>query len=99
MYRCQSCQKSVGPGVPCHRVTVASRLTQFPARPTCQRAIENGRRKWKDDPGGTGPQIVRELQMCAACAATRSGAQVVVLQGERQTRVREKDSDMRWRKT
>ncbi|MFP2930751.1 hypothetical protein ACLESO_37250 [Pyxidicoccus sp. 3LG] len=71
MYRCQSCQKSVGPRVPCHRVTVATRLTRFPARPTCQRYSEDGRTKWMDDPGGTGTQIVRELQVCSDCAASR----------------------------
>lgn len=78
MYRCQSCQKSVGPGVPCHRVTVATRLTVFPARPSCQRTVQDGRVKWKDDPGGTGPQIVRELGVCGACASSHQQSSPVL---------------------
>ncbi len=32
---------------------------------------KDGRVKWKDDPGGTGPQIARELQVCGECASAR----------------------------
>lgn len=71
MYRCQSCQKSIGPRVPCHRVTVATRLAVFPVRPHTQRFVHEGRVKWNDDPGGEGPQIVRELSVCPGCAAAR----------------------------
>ncbi|WP_164008615.1 hypothetical protein [Pyxidicoccus trucidator] len=71
MYRCQSCQKSVGPRVSSHRVTVATRLTEFPARPGTQRHAEGRRVRWKDDPGGMGLQIARELQVCGPCATAR----------------------------
>ena len=67
----------MGPGVSSHHITVATRLTEFPFRPHVQRHSEGGRVKWKDDPGGTGPQIARELQVCAGCAAARQGSGTV----------------------
>ncbi len=71
MYRCQSCQKSVGPRVSSHRVTVATRLTEFPSRSDVHRHAVGARVKWNDDPGGVGLQIARELQVCAPCVAAR----------------------------
>jgi hypothetical protein len=79
MYRCQSCQKSVGPRVSSQLVTVATRLTEFPARPSTQRYAQARRVKWNDDPGGTGLQIARELRVCAACASTRQRRRPVLV--------------------
>ncbi|NPC82370.1 hypothetical protein HPC49_29635 [Pyxidicoccus fallax] len=50
---------------------MATRITEFPFRPSTQRYGHDGRTKWKDDPGGTGPQIVRELRVCATCVTAR----------------------------
>ncbi|MFP2924758.1 hypothetical protein ACLESO_05980 [Pyxidicoccus sp. 3LG] len=36
-----------------------------------QRYVHDGHVKWKDDPGGTGFQIARELHVCGACASAR----------------------------
>ncbi|QSQ20436.1 hypothetical protein JY651_35045 [Pyxidicoccus parkwayensis] len=53
-------------------ITVATRHTEFPFRAASQPYTERKRRKWRDDPGGEGPQIVRELRVCAPCATVRS---------------------------
>lgn len=74
MYRCESCKKVVGPAVPSHRVTVATRFTTYPVRPQVHRQRLNGKTRWVDDPGGVGEEIVREQQVCSACARTSSRA-------------------------
>jgi hypothetical protein len=45
----------------------------------------NGSGKWIDDPGGTGSQIVREVNACPRCATSGRGS-VGFEDGERETR-------------
>jgi len=68
MYRCESCQQSVGPSIPSHLVTVATRWVEFPFRQKVHFVGHALREKWRDDPGGEGPQVVRQQRLCPTCA-------------------------------
>ena len=60
MYRCESCGELSQPGEAQNRAVVQTREHVHPPR------AGTGRRK-KDDLGGTGTQIVRELRVCGVC--------------------------------
>jgi hypothetical protein len=66
MYRCETCQKVVSPGVKQHRVVTALRIVKFPYREDAYQ--REG--LWFDDVGGDGTQIAREQAVCGLCAAT-----------------------------
>src|SRR5262249_17869406 len=72
MYRCQMCGAVVPPRTPCHRLVVQTRPARYPFRPEVNRVGRwvNGKPKerWTDDPGGSGPQVFREVNACPACA-------------------------------
>jgi hypothetical protein len=74
MFRCQSCQCVVPPHTPCQHLVVKRRGKEYPRRSqanTFFRINEKGQRKehHTDDPGGEGQEVVREVIVCAACAA------------------------------
>jgi hypothetical protein len=50
---------------------VETRLADHPHRPRAQQVLRRSRkkRKWIEDPGGRGIQIVREVRACPSCAA------------------------------
>jgi hypothetical protein len=82
MFRCQLCGDVVPPGTPSQRIVVQSRRTQYPYRSKANvvvRKPESGRRRktkkeYRDDPGGEGHEIVREVIVCPNCVA-RNGSQ------------------------
>jgi hypothetical protein len=75
MYRCEQCKEVVGPRIPLERVVVETRPVTYPFRKEVNRARHprSGRLIWVDDEGGEGHETVRELVMCARCAAAARG--------------------------
>ena len=76
MYRCEFCGKNSKPNASCHKVVEATRMHRHPFRAKVQQRWvldKNNRYKleWTDDPGGLGPQIVREIDACVDCAKER----------------------------
>jgi hypothetical protein len=72
MYRCSLCKSLVSSGSCLKRVT-SKRKKYYPVRNYAKKTIiiEKGKKKkkWLDDPGGVGWEIVREDQCCVTCAA------------------------------
>lgn len=75
MYQCQLCAQTIAARTPMVKLTVERRVYQHPQRdrahPVIDRSRPTGRRqrKRRDDPGGTGLQIVRTLHVCPAYAS------------------------------
>ncbi len=80
MFQCQECQRISKPREPSELVVVARHLHTFPARPQAHRYKQTevrhrrgrvfrkeGKVAYKDDPGGVGYQIDREIRVCAQC--------------------------------
>ncbi len=72
MYRCQKCGIVVPAGTPCQRMVVQTRTVAFPFRSRANRVVRlvncKAKEKYTDDPGGKGPQVLREVNLCPACA-------------------------------
>jgi hypothetical protein len=78
VFRCQLCREVVPSNTRPIRRVVETRERQYPFRLKANR-IKRKRRpdeprgtkrvRYRDDPGGSGREIVRELALCAACAA------------------------------
>lgn len=72
MFTCDSCHRATKPGTPAHRVVVEARPTTYPHRSKSQspgrRKDRFNRKRWRDDPGGSGYEIQTEAVMCPACA-------------------------------
>jgi len=78
VFRCQLCREVVPPRTPPVRSVVETRERQYPFRPKANRFKRKPRPddpestkrvRYRDDPGGAGREIVRELALCPACAA------------------------------
>jgi hypothetical protein len=73
MYVCQICQKVTPPHTPSNRIITETRPRRYLRRSKANRVpgIRKSRRKdddsRKDDPGGDGYEIVREIIVCPAC--------------------------------
>lgn len=82
MYRCDLCEIVVPPGTPKEIVVTVVRPVRHPHRhksqPTGLRKDRFNRTRWRDDPGGRGDQIIREAEVCPACARAWGGPDVVV---------------------
>jgi hypothetical protein len=73
MYVCQICQKTVLPRTPANRIITETRARHYPRRSNANpvsRKRKSGRTNdpRKDDPGGVGYEIVREIIVCPVCA-------------------------------
>ncbi|MCP4348384.1 MAG: hypothetical protein GY795_23095 [Desulfobacterales bacterium] len=64
MYKCEICKKSVPPSTPATRLVVKTRKTGYPLRKDAHK-YKKGRR---DDLGGVGTEIVREILACPQCS-------------------------------
>lgn len=73
MYRCDNCDVVSPPHEKRHAVVVATKSHQFPFREAAHRFRVGGKEIVKDDPGGTGPQIAREIGVCASCRSLIEG--------------------------
>jgi hypothetical protein len=72
MFRCEICGSTVPAHTRAQRIVLETRPKRYPARPEVFRVVTwiAGKRKvtWKDDPGGIGDEIVREVLVCPACS-------------------------------
>ena len=64
MYVCEDCGQQVPARTPATRVVVQTVITRHPPRTHRLR----GEARAREDRGGEGSQIVRELHVCPACA-------------------------------
>jgi hypothetical protein len=81
LFRCQLCREVVPPNTRPIRRVVETRDRQYPFRPKANRfkrkprpddpERKKGRIRYRDDPGGSGREIVREALLCPACGAGR----------------------------
>jgi hypothetical protein len=71
MFVCEVCGFVAPPRTRSHRIVVETRVADHPPRSDAHwhRPRAGGKGKWVDDPGGRGPQIIRELRACESCAA------------------------------
>ena len=72
MYRCELCGLNVPPQTRAHRVVLETREKLYRFRPEAFRVVEwnGGKRREikKDDVGGSGWEIVREVRACPSCS-------------------------------
>lgn len=67
-YRCGQCGDVVGPGITMKRKVTQTREAIYPHRMKAFKyKDELGKIQWKDDPGGVGHEIVKEIPVCTAC--------------------------------
>lgn len=74
MFKCEFCGRATGPRVPCAKIVTATQYWRHPFRSRIQKKWgfdKSGklRMEWVDDPGGYGPQILKERKACPNCAA------------------------------
>jgi hypothetical protein len=74
MFRCDLCGSVVPASTPCNRIPIETREVDYPRRERAhwrppQPPATKG--KFVDDPGGHGTAIVREVNACPDCTATR----------------------------
>lgn len=67
MYRCHLCGVVVPPNTPVHRKVVETRRREYPFRKDAHLFFKDGHLKKKDDRGGVGFEIVREVVVCPSC--------------------------------
>ena len=71
MFRCHHCGTVTPPRVSAETVVVETRPRVYPFRRKAHRELiwREILRKWeqRDDPGGTGWEIVREIRVCPPC--------------------------------
>ena len=72
MFTCQECGVTVPAGTRAQRFVVETRVVHHPARVKANTVKVQGKDKHRDDPGGTGTQIVREVLLCPACATEKT---------------------------
>jgi len=70
MFRCEICKTSSKPGETQHKVVLATRIHNHPSRDDAypSRMTMTGEKVARNDPGGRGSQIVREVNGCSRCA-------------------------------
>src|SRR5689334_10795896 len=70
LYKCALCGTQSLPRVPQQTLIVETRFVAYPRRKDVFRRYNESKKKFDscDDPGGDGPQIARELKVCALCA-------------------------------
>lgn len=74
MYRCAHCGKISLPGSRAYRVVLETRSKTYPYRSKVnpyRRRLRSGKidRQPRDDSGGVGREIVREIVVCPKCAS------------------------------
>ncbi len=71
VYVCQRCGQKQPAKVPAHKLVTATREKEYPFRhqATLPLVKRSNKRVKRDDPGGYGFETVREITVCAACAA------------------------------
>lgn len=71
MYCCELCREVVKAGTEARRAVIRTRTRTYPERRNSQppgaRKHRSNRKHWRDDPGGAGQEIVREVLVCPHC--------------------------------
>ena len=71
MYRCEFCNATIPANTPSRRVVVETRPRTYPYRPEANKFLKKRKIEKRDDPGGHGTEIARELIACPSCAAKK----------------------------
>jgi hypothetical protein len=82
MFRCQLCSCVVPPRTPAQRLVLAPRLRRYPARKDASAFRRDGKNHTRDDPGGSGSEIVGEVLVCPGCARRQEHSVRCRTQGE-----------------
>jgi hypothetical protein len=74
MFRCQLCQCVVPPHTPCQHLVVKRRSKEYPYRSRANVVVvseppKKRKKEYRDDPGGEGREIAKEVIVCPTCAA------------------------------
>jgi hypothetical protein len=74
MFRCQLCQCVVPPRTPCHHLVLKRRSKEYPHRSKANVVVvkeppKKPKKEYRDDPGGDGQEIEKEMIVCPTCAA------------------------------
>lgn len=68
MYLCENCFSNIPANQPSFKFTIQKRTKQYPKRPKVHVFIDKqGKKQVKDDPGGKGHEIVKEIRVCKSC--------------------------------
>lgn len=67
MFRCETCDRISELGEPAKIIVVATRDVSFAPRLNVHKFKREKKWVFRDDKGGVGKQIVRELQICTNC--------------------------------
>ena len=71
-YKCGLCGETSQPHEKATRVITETRVKQYPFREAAHHYRNlTGGKVIKDDPGGVGQEIVKEILICSDCAETR----------------------------
>ena len=71
MFRCHFCGEVVPPRTKVQNVIIESREKNYPGRRNVSRPV-GPRSRVKDDPGGSGREIVKEVKACPKCALAQA---------------------------
>jgi hypothetical protein len=77
-FRCEDCQKVQPPGSRRYTVPVEWREHIYPYRRAANVFRINGELWMRDDRGGRGKQIVREVRVCGPCKSKREEGNVKI---------------------
>lgn len=69
MFNCELCNTSSKPGETAFRVVVETRETTYPFREGVHKFRKDGKKAIKDDPGGKGIEVAREVLAHRECVA------------------------------
>lgn len=67
MYICKNCHTQQPSNTPSKQYTLLKRKKNYPARPCANKVVDNGRAKFKSDPGGNGFETDTEIIVCNQC--------------------------------
>ena len=69
MFVCHLCGTVVPPRNKSNPVVIETRARNYPARHKANKVRRKKKPEYREDPGGRGWEIVREVQACASCAS------------------------------
>lgn len=67
MFRCQQCGKVSQSGEECHKQVIEKREKIYPFREKVFSFCVERKREFRDDKGGTGWEIIKEINVCNEC--------------------------------
>ena len=67
MFVCKHCHTQFPPNTPSYLYPIKKRSKTYPKRPKANQFVEDGKIQKRDDPGGTGWEIEKEIIVCVDC--------------------------------